>query len=203
MSKKVIFFIVVGVVIVAAGIAAYFLFFSDDTDEGNNTGGNTGGGTGNSGAGSLNINPNATAIGLGYGSTAVNQADTVGIAGADFTGLTEDNIKSRNVLTAAGSNPAKIHFTVAFNASCPAFVWYKNWLYAFDQSVQNSNTGIKTCYYSVKPSTLPAQLLVMAPTQGDCTNFKLYISGVEYKYVEKTSIVTGLGFPKLYCVYKK
>lgn len=151
-----------------------------------------------------NFNPNPTPVPLplGTGSTSVNIADTAQ-AVINYTGMTEDNISSYNVLTSAGSNPNRIHYVTGFSSQCPQYVWYKNWLYSY-RGTESDQNGNKTCYYGIDKSVLPASLEIQILTSNTCTNFKVYVSGIEYKY-DKTiqkpaTLSSGM---KSYCVYVK
>jgi hypothetical protein len=192
MSKKVIFFIAAAVVLAGAGIAAYFLFFRNSSaDEAPDNSNPT-------------LDPNGQPVNIpGQGSTLITSGAT-GLANLPaFSGLTEATLASSNVLTSPGSAPAKVHLVVPFNGVCDPFIWYKSWLYSFVESIQDSGTGQRTCYYAVNKSKLPAELLVATPASGACGNFKLYLSGVEYKYVSIRNVKFGPAPGVNYCVYKK
>ena len=152
----------------------------------------------------LDFNPNPVPVvplPLKVGSTSVNIADTAQ-AVVNFSGMSENNLASYNILTSAGSNPNKIHYTTGFASQCFPNIWYKNWLYSYRGS-EIDQSGNKTCYYGVNKSVLPASIQVQL-TGSECKNYKLYISGVEYKYSK--NIVGGgsiISVPLSYCVYTK
>lgn len=189
MNKRTIFFIVAAVVLVGGAITAYFLFFRDDTPDAAPPGKPT-------------LNPNAQPVHIpGKGSTLITSGAT-GVTGAGFAGMNESNLNSYNVLTDPGTNPQKIHFTAPFNKACDPWVWYNKWLYAYVESTQDANTGLRTCYYEVSKSKLPAELAVQTPAAGACANFKLYLSGIEYAYDSIRNVKIGIvTIP--YCIYKR
>lgn len=117
--------------------------------------------------------------------------------------ITNANIGSFNIFTSAGSNFEFINFTTQFNKQCPQYVWYKHWLYSFVASTTDANTGNKTCYYKVDKSVFPTELKIQTPNS-QCSNFKFYTSGVEYKFLEiRVETPNPLSTPITYCVYTK
>lgn len=129
-----------------------------------------------------------------------------------FNGLLESNIDSFNVQKSAGSNPQYIHFDTEFDSQCYQYVWHKKWLYTFvgQQAVAGgSATGegqnLKTCKYGISKASLPSQLRVrIASPANPCANFRLFISGLEYKYSQTITEAGAMSSaPVTYCIYNK
>lgn len=188
---KTVFYIILAVIIILAAAAIYLFYKNKKSNSGN---ANTTPGLGNA-------TPLPATILLGQNSSQVSISDITATQGASFDNITEASLPSFNVLTSPGSNPGKIHFVVSFNTTCAPFVWYKNWLYSYLGSTQDTVSGNKTCYYGINSAKLPAELLV-DPTGTSCQNFKLYISGIEYKYDSIKPVKKGFVFVP-HCVYKK
>lgn len=125
---------------------------------------------------------------------------------AFFIGISEANLSSFNILGSPVSNPELIHYETSFNSQCPQYVWYNRSLYALRGTDVNSTTGVKTCYYKNAQSSLPSELKVQTTAiAGQCANFKLYLSGVEYRYTKSSTetIYNPFATTVNYCVYQK
>lgn len=130
-----------------------------------------------------------------------------------FNNIQEQNISSFNITTSAGSNPGYIHFKTNFQNQCPQFVWYKKWLYTFirvenaAKQVEGSGVGPaqNTCYYKVDRTILPNEIKVAKNNNtAQCANFKLFTSGVEYKFLETRKVTNQFShWTTIYCIYKK
>ena len=142
---------------------------------------------------------------LALRSTLVNQGNTsVAQSPSVFynnINLSQTSLGSFNLATAKGTNPALIHFITGFINQCPAFVWYKNWLYSYRGTETDSNTGAKTCYYKIDKASFPKEIKVLS-NAGQCGNFKLFTSGIEYKFTEKRTDKYGNAQVE-FCIYKK
>lgn len=140
---------------------------------------------------------------LGKGSTLITTGASQDTTQFGYA-IKEGNLASYNLLTSAGSNPKLIHFTVPFNQTCYASIWYKSWLYYYRGFTQDANTGMKTCYYGTDKNRMWKELLVQTPVSGTCSNFKLYLSGVEYRFTEIRLIGIDQYIGNVnFCVYKK
>lgn len=149
------------------------------------------------------VNGQPVALPLSFQSTLVDIGQTAQ-AVPNFNSAHENDLTLFNILTSAGSNPTKIHYVTGFSSPCPQYIWYKNWFYSF-RGTQTNDNGNKTCYYGINKSDLPNEIKVTIPNgQTQCKNFKLYISGVEYKFSERKFESPLLGSPQVsVCVYKK
>ena len=155
-----------------------------------------------------NNNPNGipqpapvSANSLGKGSTLITTGASLDNTSFDYK-INESNLASYNLFTSAGNNPKLIHYALPFNQTCYSRNWYKGWLYDYRGFSQDTNTGAKTCYYGVDKSKLPAEIFVQTPASGSCANFKLYLSGVEYRFIEIRNINAG-NQQVNFCVYQR
>lgn len=142
---------------------------------------------------------------LGFNSTKVALTDVAPASNPNslFISANESNVASYNIFTYAVFGKGFIHYDTNFSTSCPPYLWYKKSYY----SLLGSNTdasGVKTCYYKLDKNVLPQQLKVQSLTPPyACTEFKYYVSGVEYVFDKAVAEGTGLAGTKHYCLYNK
>lgn len=146
----------------------------------------------------ININPDITSPEVHYSAVSTAQNPSLFLVN-----ISESNMSSFNLTKAPGSNPSRIHIVTKFNTPCAQFVWYKHWLYVLSSSKADQNTGLVTCYYKIDKSVFPDEIKVSTQVGSKCNNFKLFFSGVEYRYSD-TRIEHPNNFTTLqFCAYKK
>lgn len=139
------------------------------------------------------------------GSILVNSSEisTAQSPSTYFNSLTDKNVSSHNVLSFQAAHTPLIHFTSSFTGTCSQYVWYQRSMYVFVSS-KSDNNGNKTCYYKFDKSIFPSQIKVKASVVSDnCSVFKYYISGIEYRFIDQKTESIGLGMYNKFCVYQK
>lgn len=149
--------------------------------------------------------PNVTEHQLALPSLAVKESDVSEAANPStyFSLLIDTNVNSYNIHTTTDKVKPLIHFVTSFNKKCPPYIWYNYGLYSY-LSEQTDAQGNKTCYYKFDKSVLPDELKIrisMPPYQ--CSQFKYYLSGIEYKFKEAKVVPGGIGGAKYFCIYEK
>jgi len=150
------------------------------------------------------ISPNNTGLPdvseqeLSLPSLSVKESDVVEAVNPStyFTGLFDTNVNSYNIHTSPDKVKPLIHYVTSFNKKCPPYIWYNYGLYSY-RSEQTDSQGNKTCYYKFDKSVLPAELQIrisIPPYQ--CSQFKYYLSGVEYKFKKSKVVPGGIGGTK-------
>lgn len=134
---------------------------------------------------------------IGFRSTKVNGSDTSSASLGIFNQISESTLSLLNILPAPVKVTQFIHYETNFSNGCPQYIWYQQALYTKMGEKTDSTSGIKTCYYRFNKSVLPNELKIMVSTL-PCTQFKHYLSGVEYSYSKSTQ---ELG--NNYCFYYK
>lgn len=134
---------------------------------------------------------------IGFRSTKVNESDTASVSLGVFNQLAEATVSSFNILASPVKVTTFIHYETNFSNGCPQYIWYQQALYTKIGEKIDSTSGIKTCYYGFNKSVLPNELKIMVSTL-PCTQFKYYLSGVEYSYSKSTQ-EQGIA----YCYYNK
>lgn len=134
---------------------------------------------------------------LGLRSTQVNESDTAPASLGSFSSnVSESNLYLFHILSSAVKVKSLIHFVTGFATNCQQNIWYNDTLYTYI-GTRTDASGNKTCYYKFIKAILPNELKI-AVSVLPCTQFKYYLSGVEYLY-NKSSLEQGIA----YCYYKK
>lgn len=151
------------------------------------------------------ITPSGASMQLGARSVKIDRDHTaIGQNPSSYyANLSEGNAPGKNVLTSKQQVYPAIHFEVSFNDTCSPYIWYRSTLYKLLGSETDSQ-GNKTCYYRYDASIFPSELRMQLPFgKTDCSNYKYYVSGIEYVHKEtKVETSNSLG-ALVYCYYTK